>query len=92
VDTVMCHPDHPLQSQDAHFPTLNILAAESSELCPSLRIALQFSSVQFSRSVVSDPWGKDIPSLKVMLPCWEHSASTLWSFALKGVKGLTPLT
>lgn len=40
MDIVTCHPDHPLQSQGAHSPTLNILAAEGPELCPSLRIAL----------------------------------------------------
>lgn len=26
------------------------------------------------------PWGRDIPSLRVMLPCWDHSAATIWSF------------
>ena len=40
VNTIMCHPDHPLQSQGAHSPSLNMLAADGSELCPSLRIAL----------------------------------------------------
>ena len=54
MDTVMCHPDHPLQSQGAHSPTLNILAAEGSELCPSLRIALQFSSVTQSRLTLGE--------------------------------------
>lgn len=36
----MCHPDHPLQSQGAPSPTLSILVAEGSELCPCLRTAL----------------------------------------------------
>lgn len=30
----LCHPDHSFQSQGAHSPTLNILSADGSELCP----------------------------------------------------------
>ena len=49
VDTIMYHPDYPLRSQVTPVPTLNILAADGSDLCPSLGIAFGGRTLLHSR-------------------------------------------